>query len=99
MENPGEQFCYLNSNLSDKHFNNFGSRRTSSKEFIEFVIERQVGVASTVYKYELQAPKDGTSFSEHVKSDADGKQHGGRAHSRKRKRNEHRTVPPFLADA
>ena len=64
-----------------------------------FVIEKQVVVTSTWYKYELQASKDGISSSEHLRSDAHGKQHGGRAHSRKRKGNERRTVPAFLADA
>ena len=35
------------------------------------------------YKYKLQASKDNVSYSEHVRSNTDGKQHGGRAHSRK----------------
>ena len=54
---------------------------------------------STRYKYELQASTDDVSSSEHVRSDADEKQHGGRAHSKKRKRNERRTFPEFLTDA
>ena len=72
VENPDEQFCYLNWSTSDKHFNTFRSRRTSSREVIEFVIEKQVGVTSTGYKYNLQASRDGVSSSEHVRSDTDG---------------------------
>lgn len=63
VENPDEKCCYLNSSTSDKHFNAFRSRQTSNREFIEFVIEKQVGVTSTGYKYELQASKDGVSSS------------------------------------
>ena len=62
-------------------------------------MEKKVGVPSTEYKNKLQASKDGVSSSEHVRSDADWKQHGGRVHSRKRKRKERRTVPAFLANA
>ena len=31
VENPDEQFCYLNLNTSDKHFNTFRSRQTSNR--------------------------------------------------------------------
>ena len=43
LENPDQQECYLNSSTSDKLFNTFTSRRTDSKEVIEFVIEKQIG--------------------------------------------------------
>ena len=62
---------------------------------------------SLLQKNRLESPAQGistlckhcVSSSEHVRSETDRKQHGGRAYSNKRKRNEHRTVPPFLADA
>ena len=82
VENPDNQFCYLKSSTSDKHFNTFRSRQTSNREVIAFVIEKQVGVTSNRYKYK-----------QHVRSVADREQHGRRAHLRKLKRNKHRTIP------
>ena len=42
VENPHNQFCYLNLSQSDKLFHIFASRRTDKKDQIEFVIEKQV---------------------------------------------------------
>ena len=71
VENPDEQFCYLNSSVSDKYFNTCRSRQTSNKRVAEFLMDKQVGVTSTRYKSKLQASRDGVSSSEHVRSDAD----------------------------
>ena len=33
VENPDEQFCYLNLSTSDKHFNRFRSRQTEKRSY------------------------------------------------------------------
>ena len=41
VKNPETQYCYLNSNNSDKLFNALVSKRTDDKDSINFVIAEQ----------------------------------------------------------
>ena len=54
VENPDTQYCYLNSNNSDKLFNTFVSKRTDDKDSINFVIAKQVGETASGQVYELK---------------------------------------------
>ena len=76
VENPDQQECYLNSNTSNKLFNTFTSRRTDSREVIEFVIEKQIGETGSEKIYELKTNKDGESND---RNDEKEQQQGGRA--------------------
>ena len=54
VENPETQYCYLNSNNSDKLFNTFVSKRTGDKDSINFVIVKQVGETASDQVCELK---------------------------------------------
>ena len=54
VENPKTQYCYLNSNNSDKLFNTFVSKRTDDKDSINFVIAKHVGETASGQVYKLK---------------------------------------------
>ena len=76
MENPNQQECYLNSNISDKLFNTFTSRRTDNKEVIVFAIEKQIRTTGLGKVYELKTNKDGETNDRNNEKE---QQRGGRA--------------------
>ena len=63
MENPGTQYCYLNSSTSDKVFNTFVSRRTDDADKIKFVLEKQMGETDSGQVYKLKTNQDGESVT------------------------------------
>ena len=98
VENPDQQECYLNLNISDKLFNTFTRRRTDNREVIEFVIEQQIGETGSGKIYEVKTNKDGESND---KNDEKEQQRGGgadRLQARKSRirRQYVRTEPGFI---
>ena len=54
VENPNEQQCYLDSDVSDKLFNTFICRRTNNTQAIEFASEKQVRIMKSGYRYQIE---------------------------------------------
>ena len=64
VENLETQYCYLNSNNSDKLFNMFLSKRTEDKDSINLVIVKQVGETASSQIYGLKTNQNEPSSTD-----------------------------------
>ena len=98
VENPETQYCYLNSNNSDKLFNTFVSKRTDDKDSINFVIAKHVGEIASGQVYELKTNQNEPSSTDEKEHQLRNQQDRGVSSTRNSRLQfkSTRTTPGFL---